>query len=88
MKDNNNQASPMLQTCFSADREKDILKLCEAVLATSLIFWDNPHGGYEYSCPFCRKMEDGPPDYFPISELTHDLDCAYLIAKDLTTGLI
>ena len=73
-------------------RESDILKLCEAVLTTSANYWDNPNGAYETTCPFCRVEEHrgGGHDsiFASMSELKHNPECAYLIAKDLSTGLL
>ena len=74
-----------------SDREKDILKLCEAVLTTSPNCWDNPNGAYETSCPFCSAEErrgGGGSIWASMSELKHSGDCAYLIAKDLSTGML
>lgn len=73
-------------------REKDIIKLCEAVLNKSPKYWDNPNGAYETSCPFCYATEyrggsDGTV-WANMSDLEHTQECAYLIAKDLSTGLI
>lgn len=65
-------------------REKDIQELCEAVLHAETEFWDNPNGPYTYSCPFCNA--EMYHDCNGIHELKHDQGCAYLIAKDLSTG--
>lgn len=50
-------------------------------------FYDNPNGAYENSCPFCYSREDGGGDkpYASMSEIVHKPNCAYLIAKDLST---
>ena len=72
-------------------REKDIIKLCEAVLNTSPEYWDNPNGAYEATCPFCHAEEHrggGGEIWAKMSELDHSSNCAYLIAKDLSTNLI
>lgn len=72
-------------------REKDILKLCDAVLHTSPDQWDNPNGPYETTCPFCYAKEcrgGGENIWASMAELKHKPDCAYLIAKDLSTGLL
>lgn len=73
------------------DREKDIQNLCAQVLKTATIFWDNPNGAYETTCPFCDAVEyRGGHQYAhaDIKEINHNLQCAYLIAKDLSTGVI
>jgi len=80
----------MSEIIHSENREKDVQKLCEDVLSMSPNFWDNPNGGYETSCPFC-SAQVSRGGYGKIwaymSELNHDTDCAYLIAKDLSTNL-
>ena len=70
------------------DREKDVQALCDAVLEMSTIFYDNPNGPYENSCPFCCATEysGGEKSHYTMSELKHLNDCAYLIAKDLLTN--
>jgi len=73
-------------------REKDVQKLCAAVLNTSPICLDNPNGAYETSCPFCDDTEHRGggkgPFWAKMSDLNHEPDCAYLIAKDLSTNMI
>lgn len=73
------------------EREKDVLKLCEAVLDISPIHWDNPNGPYETTCPFCNVTSyrgGGGSIWASMSELNHESDCAYLVAKDLSTNLL
>jgi hypothetical protein len=71
-------------------RESDIQKLCLAVLNANANHYDNPNGGYESTCPFCDKTiskgggKNG--EFVDIDEINHELDCAYLIAKDLSTN--
>lgn len=70
-------------------REKDIQALCISVLYMSTKFYDNPNGGYESTCPFCyTRVDRGGSDDIQASmgELEHKPNCAYLIAKDLSTG--
>lgn len=69
-------------------REKDIQTLCDAVLDISTLFYDNPNGPYESSCPFCYSKDyrgGGGSIQASMSEISHKSDCAYLIAKDLST---
>ena len=71
-------------------REKDIQKLCKAVLEISSCSYDNPNGAYETTCPLCSAIEyrcGGGSPFASMQELNHDKDCAYLIAKDLSTGV-
>lgn len=71
---------------FSSDREKDVLKLCEGVLNASPATYYNPNGADDSTCPFCYgKVHYADAD---ISEIKHSKNCAYLIAKDLSTGLL
>jgi len=60
------------------DREKDIQTICEQVLEVNLEVNQNTWYG---TCPFCSS--GGYVDY--MSEVKHDQNCAYLIAKDLLT---
>ena len=64
-------------------RESDINDLCDQVLNMSLKFWDNPNGGYEYTCPLCFETAVNIDD---LEKFPHSLTCGYFIAKDLKTG--
>ncbi len=71
-------------------REEDIRRLCQGVLNIGTDFWDNPNGGYEYRCPFCHEMQYGGgflSKGVDITEIKHDNDCIFLIAKDLMTNI-
>jgi hypothetical protein len=61
--------------------------LVEKVLEVELNFYDNPNGGYEYTCPFCGaiKIIGGREAEPTMNTIKHELDCAYLIAKSLNT---
>ena len=62
-------------------RENDIQELCNKVLKVGLApDWETD----EESCPFCSVRVHGVMDN-DIKDLKHNRDCAYLIAKDLTT---
>lgn len=68
---------------FMEQREKDIQNLCTKVLNATPNIQYTGNGDWTI-CPFCcvsvhYEEED-------ISKLEHDKDCAYLIAKDLSTG--
>ena len=74
----------------NSQREKDIRKLCETILNIDSDWFDNPNGAYESSCPFCSAIEyrgGGSTIYVKMTELKHDLNCPYLIAKDLSTNI-
>jgi hypothetical protein len=80
----------MKQSYMDIQREKDIQSLCRAILSGSPNYFDNPNGAYETTCPFCYAKEcRGGEDeiWASMDELNHKQDCAYLIAKDLSTGL-
>lgn len=63
-------------------READIQKLVKAVLEMNPIHLDNQNGIFVCKCIICGKfLNDGMHD------IKHDLDCAYLIAKNLSTTL-
>jgi hypothetical protein len=71
-------------------REKDVQALCGAIINRSASHWDNPNGAYESSCPYCGVTEHrggGGEIWAEMSELQHKQNCAYLIAKDLSTGI-
>ncbi|MFA6278447.1 MAG: hypothetical protein WC622_17000 [Pedobacter sp.] len=61
-------------------REKDIQALCNAVLEVSLI----SGGNCPDYCPFCIKDAKWNEC---MNNMNHEPDCAYLIAKDLQTGI-
>lgn len=95
MENNNNikqnkMLKPMFPVVHSEQREIDVQKLCEAVLETTPNWWDNPNGAYETSCPFCGVVEHRGGGkhsmWASMHELYHESDCAYLIAKDLSTN--
>lgn len=68
-------------------REKDIQALCTAILDVTPGYYDNPNGANETTCPFCGEgVYESGYDHTPMSGIEHKPDCAYLIAKDLSTG--
>lgn len=65
------------------EREKDIQRLCESVLE-DCIQWESWSNSYDrYYCVFCHNEV---PDSLLKQEVKHDLNCVYLIAKDLSAG--
>ena len=64
-------------------REKDIQELCSQVLNTTPNIHYGSNGDLTI-CPFCGASVDYEED--EIKELNHEKDCAYLIAKDLSTN--
>lgn len=57
-------------------------RLIESVLETRPSFYDNPNGGFEYTCPFCGAMVVSS-NYNSLSEFSHDEDCTYILASNL-----
>ena len=74
-------------------RESEIQKLAEGVIGMDATYYPNDNCMYvpEYGCPFCggRIWENECNENMEkaMSTIKHDLDCIYLIAKDLTTNL-
>jgi hypothetical protein len=69
-------------------RESDIQSVIEGVLSNGATFYDNPNGGYEYTCPFCYGevvVGSGGLGTTNMEDIKHNGDCIYLIAKDLNT---
>ena len=67
-------------------REGDILELCKAVVNVSPNSHYNPNGADTSTCPLCHEQVYYM--YADIKDIPHSKDCAYLIAKDLSTGLL
>ena len=70
------------------DIEK-INRIIEVILhETNCLFYDNPNGAYEYSCPFCSAGKDigGNRPGVIMSELDHDSDCIYTLANDVSNS--
>lgn len=72
-------------------RDEEVLELCKKVLSISPEQWDNPNGPYTTTCPFCgvKKYGRGHKGFFPdMEDLKHEPNCAYNIAKGLSTNLL
>ena len=79
-----------LTVTHSPERERELQELCEQVLNISPICWDNPNGAYETTCPFCYETEyrgGGGSIWARMYEIDHTPDCAYNIAKGLSTNM-
>jgi hypothetical protein len=61
-------------------RENDIQELCKQVLEECYPSQDYNRGSI--SCPFCGNESYGDE----MDDIKHDGNCAYLIAKDLSTN--
>lgn len=70
-----------------SDRDLEVIELCKRVIETRPNTWYNPNGADESTCPFCYrcvKYADAS-----MHDIEHDpKDCAWLLAKDLSTNLI
>ena len=66
-------------------REEDIQKLCRQILETEMVYEYNSNGADSVHCPLC--FEESHDIGVDISEFKHDLNCSYLIAKDLMTNI-
>ena len=64
-------------------REKDIQELCKQVLENCYPNYDYDRGSHQ--CPFCGNDRWGK-DSSEMKNIKHESDCAYLIAKDLSTN--
>jgi hypothetical protein len=67
-------------------REQDVLRLCDMVRNIAPVFNYNPNGPDTSSCPFCHEKVYG--EFGVMAEITHKQNCAYLLAKDLSTNLL
>ena len=64
--------------------EAKIDKLIDSVLETLPEFWDNPNGGYKYTCPFCSASKEVKANVSVCTaELEHSEDCTYKLAQEL-----
>jgi len=61
-------------------REKDIQELCKQVLET---YCEEDENRGMRSCPWCGNETMWKNE---IKDICHDHECAYLIAKDLSTN--
>lgn len=67
-------------------RDKDVLELCQKVLEVGAIYEYNSNSYDATRCPFCYEFEYG--DNGSMYTIKHINDCAWLIAKDLSTNLL
>lgn len=66
-------------------RDKDIIDMCNQIINMYAPVYYNPNGADETGCPFCHQKIYN--DSGEIASINHKQNCAYLIAKDLSTGL-
>lgn len=74
-----------LNIVHSPEREADLQKLCSAVTNVGLSFHYNPNGADWGNCPFCWAEYHN--EDFTMEDIKHEPNCAYFIAKDLSTNI-
>lgn len=69
--------------------QKDVITVCKALFYIGADHWDNPNGPYTSTCPLCHAKEYGGGDksWYSMDEIVHKPECAYLVAKDMLTGI-
>ena len=77
----------MIHIIHNLEREKELQELCMSVLNVSLHTYFNPNGADETTCPFCYEKDYSNGCMANISEIKHKPDCAYNIAKGLSTNI-
>jgi hypothetical protein len=75
-----------LSAVHSPERESELQELCMQVLNASPERYYNPNGADETTCPFCCKKDYSTGCNVDIKDIKHDPNCAYNIAKGLSTN--
>jgi hypothetical protein len=65
-------------------REKDIQELCKQVLNMEIEHYEDDQCRDNYWCPICDAYEGFKN--VTMETIQHEPTCAYLIAKDLSSG--
>lgn len=72
------------------NREREVQELCRLVIEEDVEFDFSDYGPDVYYCPYCcarTLTRDVPKRNVTLADIKHDPDnCAYLIAKDLSTN--
>lgn len=71
----------------SIEREKELQELCKQVLNANPDKYYNPNGADETTCPFCYEKNYSAGCNVDIQDIEHTTDCAYNIAKGLSTNI-
>lgn len=79
-----NKSKPLLAVV--TDRDRDVLELCQKVIEIGATYEYNSNSYDATRCPFCTGFEYH--DRGSMYTIEHDNDCAWLLAKDLSTGLL
>jgi len=65
-------------------REAEVQLLVKKILRKGPVYFYNPNGVDEYTCPYCYSQETrNNKDPEVLEDIIHATDCAYLIAKGL-----
>ena len=75
-----------LSAVHSPERESELQELCMQVLNASPERYYNPNGADETTCPFCYAKDYSNGCTADIEDIKHTTNCAYNIAKGLSTN--
>jgi hypothetical protein len=78
----------MKEVNHSIEREHELQQLCKQVLSANPNTYYNLNGADETTCPFCYKKNYTTGCNIDIEDITHETNCAYNIAKGLSTNII
>ena len=81
-----NSTNAVLAAVHSPEREKELQELCTQVLNASPERYYNPNGADETTCPFCYAKDYSNGCTADIEDIKHTANCAYNIAKGLSTN--
>jgi len=81
-----NNANILLAVVHSNEREKELQELCIQVLNASPERYYNPNGADETTCPFCNAKDYSNDCTADIEDIKHETNCAYNIARGLSTN--
>lgn len=69
-------------------KNEKIEKIINNIIEIQPMLFDDPNGGYEYSCPFCGIDKTVSADqYVSMVDINHDKDCTWVLAMELINEL-
>lgn len=77
----------MTKIIHSIEREKELQELCIQVLNVTPNTYFNSNGADETTCPFCNAKDYSTGCTAYIEDIKHTTNCAYNIAKALSTNV-
>ena len=83
----NNINSVLVVANHTPEREKELQELCRKVMNANPERYYNPNGADETICPFCWAKDYSTGCTADIEDIEHEPDCAYNIAKGLSTNI-